>query len=75
VKAWTTEVHLVCLSDGTKEVVVPDTDPDSDTQMLLLIVQCPARFTYNGVRYWGDKPTVDPIERKLIYYCEGYRDT
>lgn len=68
---WTVEVHLCEIFSGQKQILEQGGE---DTEMVLKLAQVPARFIYNGVRYFGEKPTVDPIARKIIYYCEGYRD-
>jgi hypothetical protein len=71
---YTTEVHLLCINTGAKEVIV-DTEENGVTEdMVLALSQISARFIYNGVKYFGEKPTVDPIARKIVYFCEGYKD-
>ena len=68
---WTIEVHLVCVfNERPRRIIVLDESEDAD--MVLKLVQVGARFAYEGYRYVGERPTVNPIERKLIYYCEGY---
>lgn len=71
-KKWTTEVHLANASTGETRVIVPD--GDDTEEMVLALVAMNARFVLDGVKYWGGKPTVDPINRVIRYYCEGYSE-
>lgn len=67
---WTVEVHLLDISSGKRETLDAGSE---DVEMVLKLCQMRARFEYKGVRYVGNPPWVDPIAKKLIYYCEGYK--
>jgi hypothetical protein len=71
--AWTVEVHLVdMMGSRPKQVITRDAGEDVGT--VLQLAQIGARFVLDGYTWYSGKPLVDPIERKLIYYCEGCKD-
>lgn len=70
---WTLEVHLCELFSNKTQVITQD---GSDVEKIVLeLARLRARFIYAGVKYISDPPWVDPIAKKIIYYCEGYRDS
>lgn len=71
VSIWTVEVHLCDMwSASDREIVT--LDGGEDAEMVLKLAQVGAQFDYKGKRYFAPRPCVNPIERKLVYYCEGY---
>jgi hypothetical protein len=67
---WTVEAHLYGMDMDPRVITL---DGAEDSEMVLKLAQVEARFVLDGFQFVGGKPTVDLVNRKLVYRCEGWK--
>lgn len=72
IAGWKLEVHLLDIMTRARQTIVVEREEQPD--MVVQLAQLDARFVYEGITYWGSRPTVDPINRVITYWCEGCKD-